>query len=221
MTSNLGLVCPEPRVKRLLSLTAGLLLFGFSLALLVSAELGLDPWDVFHQGLAETLDLRLGVAVVGTSIAVLLFWIPLRQLPGIGTLANALAVGVVFEASIAILPEVSSMVARFALLFAAIGLNAIGTGLYIGAGLGPGPRDGLMTGLAAKGLPLRVVRTGIELTVLIVGFLLGGTVGIGTVLFAITIGPLVHVTLPWLTIGTDDDVDKRQTGGSQNKTVEP
>lgn len=202
MRTNLGLVCPQPRIRRLLSLGAGLILFGFSLALLVSADLGLDPWDVFHQGLAETLSLRLGVAVVGTSLFVLMLWIPLRQPPGIGTLANALLVGVIFEASIAILPDVSSLLGRFGLLFAAVGLNAIGTGLYIGAGLGPGPRDGLMTGLAARGLPLRVVRTGIEITVLVIGWLLGGSVGIGTLVYAFGIGPLVHVTLPFFTIPT-------------------
>lgn len=221
MTSNLGLVCPQPRLLRLASLTVGLVLFGFSLALLVSAELGLDPWDVFHQGLAETLGLRLGVAVVGTSLLVLLLWIPLRQPPGIGTLANAVAVGVVFEASIAILPDASSLITRFGLLIGAIVLNAIGTGLYIGAGLGPGPRDGLMTGLAAKGLPLRVVRTGIEVTVLVVGWLLGGTVGIGTVLFAVTIGPLVHITLPLLTIRGDEAPEDTRPDETSGHTVEP
>ncbi len=221
MTSNLGLVCPQPRLKRLVFLTVGLVLFGFSLALLVSAELGLDPWDVFHQGLAETLGLRLGVAVVGTSLLVLLLWIPLRQPPGIGTLANAVAVGVVFEASIAVLPEVSSLVARSGLLVGAILLNAVGTGLYIGAGLGPGPRDGLMTGLAARGLPLRVVRTGIEVTVLVIGWLLGGTVGIGTVLFAVTIGPLVHITLPLLTIGSDESPGDPLQDETSGHTVEP
>ncbi|MEM9654971.1 MAG: hypothetical protein AAGA65_22965 [Actinomycetota bacterium] len=172
---------------------------------MVAAELGLDPWDVFHQGLAETLGLRLGVAVVGTSLVVLLLWVPLRQPPGIGTLANAVAVGVVFEASIAVLPVVERLAPRLGLLAAAVVLNAIGTGLYIGAGLGPGPRDGLMTGLAARGLPLRVVRTGIEVAVLVVGWLLGGTVGIGTVVYALGIGPLVHITLPLFTIPTAED----------------
>lgn len=205
MTPNLGLVCPQPRLRRLLSLSVGLVLFGFSLALMVAAELGLDPWDVFHQGLAETLGLRLGVAVVGTSLVVLLLWVPLRQPPGIGTLANAVAVGVVFEASIAVLPVVERLAPRLGLLAAAVVLNAIGTGLYIGAGLGPGPRDGLMTGLAARGLPLRVVRTGIEVAVLVVGWLLGGTVGIGTVVYALGIGPLVHITLPLFTIPTAED----------------
>lgn len=208
MTSNRGptsgvpvdLVCPEPRTARLVSLSVGLVLFGFSLALLVSAGLGLDPWDVFHQGVAETFGLRLGGVVIGTSLVVLLLWIPLRQPPGIGTLANAVAVGAVYEASIAVLPDVDGLGPRFGLLVAAIVLNAIGTGLYIGAGLGPGPRDGLMTGLAARGLPLRVVRTGIEVTVLVVGWLLGGTVGIGTVLYAVAIGPLVQITLPRMTI---------------------
>ena len=152
---------------------------------------------------------------------VLLLWIPLRQPPGIGTLANAVAVGVTFEASIAILPEVSGLPARFGVLAGAIVLNAIGTSLYIGAGLGPGPRDGLMTGLAAKGLPLRVARTGIEVTVLAVGWLLGGSVGIGTVVFALTIGPLVHITLPLLTIDTGGaQTDQPPTEGTQRRSVD-
>lgn len=189
--------------------------------MLVSAELGLDPWDVFHQGLAETIDQRLGFVVVGTSLFVLLLWIPLRQRPGIGTLANAVVVGLVFEASIAVLPEVSSMAGRLLMLVSAIVLNAIGTGLYIGAGLGPGPRDGLMTGLAARGLPLRLVRTGIEVTVLAIGWLLGGTVGIGTVLFAVSIGPLVHITLPFFTIGPAVGDAEPVIGPTTDPVVEP
>lgn len=175
-------------------------MFGFSLALLVTANLGLDPWDVFHQGVARTLDQRLGVVVVATSVAVLFLWLPLKQRPGVGTIANAIVVGVVFEASIALLPDVLAIPSRIAILVAAICLNAIATGLYVGAGLGPGPRDGLMTGLAARGWTLRRVRTGIEASVLAVGWLLGGSVGVGTVLFAFAIGPLVHVTLPFFTI---------------------
>lgn len=185
---------------RLLALTVGLVLFGFSLALLVVADLGLDPWDVFHQGLARTLDQRLGLVVIATSLVVLALWVPLRERPGIGTIANAVMVGAVFEASISVLPEVDGLVSRVGLLVAGILLNALATGLYVGAGLGPGPRDGLMTGLAARGMSIRLVRTGIEVTVLIIGWLLGGSVGVGTVLFALAIGPLVQVALRFLTI---------------------
>lgn len=200
MSGNRRELCPRPFLRRLMSLSVGLVVFGFSLALLVAADLGLDPWDVFHQGVARTVDQRLGVVVVVTSIVILLLWIPLRQRAGIGTVANALVVGAVFEASIAVLPEVQAIGPRVAMLFGGIGLNALATGLYVGAGLGPGPRDGLMTGLAARNWSLGRVRTGIEATVLAVGWLLGGTVGIGTVFFAFAIGPLVHITLPLLTI---------------------
>ncbi len=172
----------------------------------MTADLGLDPWDVFHQGLARTLDIRLGIAVVGTSFAVLLLWVPIRQRPGIGTVLNAILVGVVFEATIAVLPESASIGARWVLLVAAIVLNAIATGLYVGAGLGPGPRDGLMTGIAARGHPLRVVRTSIEVTVLVAGWLLGGSVGIGTLAYALGIGPLVHIALPYFTIQSNEVV---------------
>ncbi len=193
-------LCPEPCLRRFVSLIIGLVVFGFSLALLVAADLGLDPWDVLHQGIARSLGVRLGGVVVLTSLFVLVAWIPLRQRPGLGTVLNALLIGVVFEAAIAMLPELESLTARATGLVAAIGLNAVATGLYIGAGLGPGPRDGLMTGLAAKGWPIRRVRTLIELTVLGVGWALGGTVGVGTVVFAAAIGPLVHVVLPIFTI---------------------
>lgn len=191
---------PAPRVHRLAQLTTGLVLFGISLAMMVSADLGLDPWDVLHQGLARTFDLRLGAVVIAASLVVLLLWLPLRERPGLGTLMNAVLVGLVFEAAIAVLGELGSATARWMMLSAAIGLNAVATSMYVGAGLGPGPRDGLMTGLAARGYPVRRVRTGIEVTVLGAGWLLGGTVGLGTVLFAVLIGPLIHVTLPRFTI---------------------
>jgi len=178
------------------TLLVGLVLFGISLALLVTAGLGLDPWDVFHQGVSRTIDVRLGAVVVVTSLAVMLLWIPLGLRIGLGTLFNAVVVGVVFEAAIGVLPEVSGVVARSATLVLAIVGNAAATGLYIGAGLGPGPRDGLMTGLAARGWTIRRVRTAIEVTVLAIGWLLGGDVGVGTVLFAVAIGPLVHIMLP-------------------------
>jgi len=195
-------VLPSPRLRRLIQLLFGLVLFGVSLAMLVSADLGLDPWDVLHQGIARTSGIRLGVVVVATSLTVLTLWLPLKQRPGIGTISNAVLVGVVFEATIALLAEPSSLIWRWILLAAAITLNAIGTGLYVGAGLGPGPRDGLMTGIAGRGYPIRRVRTGIEVAVLAAGWLLGGSVGLGTVAFALAIGPLVHITLPLFTIAT-------------------
>jgi uncharacterized membrane protein YczE len=172
--------------------------------MLVTAELGLDPWDVFHQGLARTFDVRLGPVVVLTSVAVLMLWIPLRERPGLGTVLNAVLVGLIFEGAIivvdAVLGDVGSTAARWAILASAIALNAIATGMYVGAGLGPGPRDGLMTGLARRGHSIRLVRTSIEVTVLGIGWLLGGRVGVGTVVFAVSIGPLVHLALPIFTI---------------------
>jgi uncharacterized membrane protein YczE len=184
---------------RLIQLIGGLLLFGGSLALLVRSRLGLDPWDVFHQGLAIRSGIPIGTVTILVGAVVLLLWIPLGQRPGIGTIANVILVGLALDGTLAILPTQSDLGVRWAFLVAGIVLNGIATGAYIGAALGPGPRDGLMVGLAARRHSLRVVRTAIELTVLGIGWLLGGTVGIGTVLYAVTIGPIVHVTLPALT----------------------
>ena len=186
--------------RRLFNLYLGLVLFGVSCAMLVASGLGLGPWDVFHQGLSEQLGISLGWVVVGVGVAVLLLWIPLRQRPGLGTVSNAILVGLVIDATLTFLSQPGSMVARVGLMLAGVVINGIATGLYIGAGLGPGPRDGLMTGLAARGHSIRVVRTAIELTVLVVGWLLGGTVGVGTVLYALSIGPLTHLFLPRLTV---------------------
>ncbi len=186
--------------RRLCNLYAGLVLFGVSIAFFVQARLGLDPWDVLHQGISERTGVRIGTVAIVVGIVVLLLWIPLRQRPGLGTVSNVLLVGLTLDVVLLLLPEPGPMPLRFGFLVVAIVLNAVATGLYIGAGLGPGPRDGLMTGLAARGHSVRVVRTAIELMVLAVGWLLGGTVGVGTALFALTIGPLVHVLLPRLTI---------------------
>ena len=190
---------PAPRsglTARFVQLIAGLVLFGVSLALLVRSELGLDPWDVFHQGLSVATGLSIGACTIAAGVAVLLLWIPLRQRPGIGTVANVVLVGLTLDAVLLLIPPTADLGLRWAYLVAGIVLNGIATGAYIGAGLGPGPRDGLMVGLARDGRSLRVVRTAIEVSVLIVGWLLGGTVGIGTVLFALTIGPIVHRTVP-------------------------
>lgn len=178
-------------------LLVGLWLFGVSIALLVRAGLGLDPWDVLHQGVARQTGASIGTVVVVASLAVLALWIPLRQRPGTGTVANVLLVGVALDTTLMALPTPEHLGLRTGFLTAGILLNAVATGMYIGAGMGPGPRDGLMTGLAARGLSVRRARTSVELTVLLAGWLLGGTVGIGTVLYALTIGPLVHALLPY------------------------
>lgn len=182
---------------RVVQLFAGLTILGLALALIVEADLGLDPWNVFHQGVSERTGVGLGWVVIITGVVVLLGWVPLRQWPGFGTVANALVVGLAIEVALDALPTQSALGARIAFLAAGVLLNGLALGLYIGAGMGPGPRDGLMTGIAARGHSIRVVRTGIELTVLGAGFLLGGSVGVGTIVFALTTGPLVHLTLPW------------------------
>ncbi|HTN81460.1 MAG TPA: hypothetical protein VMK16_17450 [Acidimicrobiales bacterium] len=186
--------------RRFAQLYAGLVLFGVSVAFFVQARLGLDPWDVFHQGLAERTGIRIGTVAIVVGAIVLVLWIPLRQRPGLGTVSNVVLVGLTLDLALAVLPEAGPMALRVVFLLIAISMNAVATGLYIGAGLGPGPRDGLMTGLAMRGHSIRVVRTGIELGVLAVGWLLGGTVGVGTALFALSIGPLVHVLIPKLTV---------------------
>jgi uncharacterized membrane protein YczE len=184
------------------ALLLGLIGYGFSMAMMVRAELGLDPWDVFHQGLALRTPMTIGVASAVVGVAVLLAWIPLRNRPGIGTIANVIVIAVTVDVGMAILATPTSLALRIAMMVGAVVLNAISTVLYIGAGLGPGPRDGLMTGLAARGMSLRAVRTGIELTVLAAGVALGGTAGIGTLVYALAIGPLAHVFVPAFTIAT-------------------
>ena len=182
--------------RRLVQLFAGLVLYGISDSMLLLAGLGLDPWDVLHQGLARRTGVPTGTWAIIVGAAVLLLWIPLRQRPGIGTLCNVVLIGTVIDVVLAVVSPPHSLPARAAVMVSAVILNGVATGLYIGAGLGPGPRDGLMTGLAARGHSLRVVRTGIEAIVLLAGWLLGGTVGIGTVVYAACIGPLAHVFVP-------------------------
>ena len=175
------------------ALLLGLIGYGLSMAMMVRAELGLDPWDVFHQGLALRTPMTIGIASAVVGVAVLLAWIPLRNRPGVGTVANVIVIAVTVDAGLAILATPTSLPVRVAMMVGAVVLNAISTVLYIGAGLGPGPRDGLMTGLVVRtGLSVRLVRTTIEATVLTIGWLLGGTVGVGTVLYAFGIGPLVQ-----------------------------
>jgi len=187
--------------RRLFQLLIGLALYGASIAVMVRANLGLDPWDVFHQGLSNHSGISLGMMVNLVGVAVLLLWIPIRQRPGIGTVANVFLIGTFADISLWLIPPIHSLPLQVAMMVVAILLNGIATGAYIGAGLGPGPRDGLMTGLVKRtGGSVRVIRTVIEIAVLAAGWLLGGTVGIGTVLYAIAIGPIVHRMLPLFTI---------------------
>jgi uncharacterized membrane protein YczE len=181
---------------RLVQLYLGLVLYGVSASLLVLAGLGLDPWDVFHQGLSRTFGLAIGTWAILIGGVVLLLWIPLRQRPGIGTVSNVVLVGLTMNLVLGHVHAPHGLVARVACLVCGVFLNGVATGAYIGAGFGPGPRDGLMTGLAARGHSIRIVRTSIELSVLVTGWLLGGTVGVGTVLYALAIGPLAHVFVP-------------------------
>ncbi len=188
-------------IRRLLQLSIGLTLYGASMALMLRAALGLDPWDVFHQGVSGQVGLSIGMVVNLTGLVVLLLWIPLRQRPGIGTVANVVMIGTAMDLTLRILPPVEGLAFQVAALIASIVVNGFAGALYIGAGLGPGPRDGLMTGLARRtGWSLRLVRTGIEVSVLALGWALGGTVGVGTLLYAFGIGPLVQLFLPMVSI---------------------
>jgi uncharacterized membrane protein YczE len=193
-------IVPAPRLRRLAQLYAGIVLYGVSASMLLLAGLGVDPWDVLHQGLSRRLGLGVGTWVLIVGALVLLLWIPLRQRPGFGTVSNAIVVGLVVDAMLAIFSPVHGLALRLVVMFGGVILNGIATGAYIGAGLGPGPRDGLMTGLAARGHSIRVVRTCIEVTVLVTGWLLGGTVGLGTVVYALGIGPIAHISIPLLAI---------------------
>ncbi|WP_458687988.1 membrane protein YczE [Nocardia tengchongensis] len=186
-------------LRRLLALYVGLWLYGLSMAVMIRAALGLDPWDVFHQGVADHVPLSFGTVVAITGAAVLLAWIPLRQWPGLGTVSNVVVIGVSVDVGLWLLPELPGLPLRIGAMGAAVVLNAMATVLYIGAGMGPGPRDGLMTGLVRRtARPVWVVRTGLEATVLSVGWLLGGSVGIGTLVYAFGIGPLIQLMIPFV-----------------------
>ncbi|HWD69932.1 MAG TPA: hypothetical protein VG293_07030 [Solirubrobacteraceae bacterium] len=191
---------PQPRVERLARLYPGLILYGVSDGMLLLAGLGVDPWDVLQQGLSRRIGLGVGTWAIIVGFAVLLLWLPLRQRPGFGTASNVIVVGAVIDLVLALVPTPHGAVLRYLMMLAGVLLNGVATGAYIGAGLGPGPRDGLMTGLAERGLSIRVVRTCIELTVLAIGWLLGGSVGVGTVVYALGIGPLAHFFIPRLAI---------------------
>ena len=182
--------------RRLVHLYVGLALYGASSALLVRAGLGLEPWGVLHQGLAERTGISIGVVSIVVGAVVLLLWIPIRQRPGLGTVSNVFAVGIAMDGTLALVPEVHGLGAQIPAMAAGIVLNGVATGLYISARLGPGPRDGLMTGLnRLTGRSIRLVRTAIEVAVVVTGFLLGGSLGVGTVLYALAIGPLAQLFL--------------------------
>ena len=192
---------------RLLRLYAGLALYGAGIGLQIESRLGNDPWDVFHQGLAVRTGWSIGTWIIVVGAAVMVFWIPLRQRPGIGTISNIVLLGLFTDLTMWAVPTPDALVVRWVYLLSAVVFIAVATGMYIGAGLGPGPRDGLMTGLHRVGLSIRVARTLIELTVLVTGWLLGGTVGVGTVIFAVAIGPLTQFFMPLMRprpTGADD-----------------
>ena len=190
--------------RRLPQLYVGLVLYGVSLAMMVRAELGLAPWDVLHSGLAQYLPLSLGEVIVVMSFVVLLLWIPLREVPGLGTISNALVVGVAADLTLGLLVQPDAITLRAALLLLGVAGNALATALYIGSQFGRGPRDGLMTGLVRRtGWSLRLVRTGLEVAVVVLGLLLGGVLGLGTVLYALAIGPLTQLMLPVFTVDID------------------
>lgn len=202
----------------MIQLFLGLALYGISLGLMVRANFGLDPWDVFHQGLAQHTGLSLGMMVNLVGAAVLLLWIPIRQRPGIGTIANVFLIGTFADISLWLIPPIPSLSLNIAMLIFGVFLNGVATGAYIGAGLGPGPRDGLMTGLVKRtGGSVRVIRTSIEVAVLAAGWLLGGTVGLGTVIYAIAIGPIVHRMLPVFAIPDDRNVATSETVASADE----
>jgi uncharacterized membrane protein YczE len=184
-------------LRRLPQLVAGLALYGVSMGLMIRGGLGLDPWDVLHDALARRTGLTFGTVTAIVGALVLLCWVPLRQRPGVGTVANIVLVALAVDATLAVLGQADAMALRIGLMVGGVVLNGLATAAYIGVRLGPGPRDGLMTGLSARtGVSIRVVRTGIELTVLATGWLLGGTVGVGTVVYALAIGPLTQAFLP-------------------------
>ncbi|WP_019884757.1 membrane protein [Streptomyces purpureus] len=192
--------------RRLLQLYIGLAVYGVSSALLVRGGLGLEPWGVLHQGLAELTGLTIGVVSIIVGAIVLLLWVPIRQRPGLGTVSNVFVIGIAMDATLTLVPELDGLMPRIPLMVAGIVLNGVATGLYIAARFGPGPRDGLMTGLhRLTGRSIRLVRTAIEVAVVVTGFLLGGSLGVGTVLYALSIGPLAQFFLRVFAIPAQQD----------------
>jgi uncharacterized membrane protein YczE len=200
-------------VRRTTQLFAGLALYGIGMALMIESRLGLTSWDVFHQGLSKVTGLSFGLVVILLGVPILVLWIPLRQRPGFGTIANLVVIGFVVDGALAVIGDHAALWVRVGYLVGGILVIGIGTGLYIGAGMGPGPRDGLMTGIVARfpRLSIRLVRTALELTVLVLGWLLGGTVGFGTLAFALAIGPLAQLFIPMFTVGQLENCDHHDT----------
>ncbi|MEZ0114098.1 putative membrane protein YczE [Catenulispora sp. EB89] len=214
-----ALIPRDRRAHRMVQLQLGLILYGVSDGMILMSGLGANPWDVFHQGLAKHIGLQVGTTVILVGVAVMLFWIPLRQKPGFGTLSNVVVVGLAMDGAMAWMPSPHAWWLRWGEMLAGVVLNGVATGAYIGAGMGPGPRDGVMTGYAARGHSVRVVRTSMELTVLASGWLLGGTVGIGTAAYALLIGPLAHRFIPLLAIRTKDGAAERTTKPEKRRLV--
>jgi uncharacterized membrane protein YczE len=194
--------------RRVPPMLAGIVAIGVGIALEVRADLGLAPWDVFHQGLSEVTGISIGVVVILVGLVVLLAWFPLHQRAGIGTVTNTLTIGLIADGTLTLVPHVELLAVRGAMLAGALLCFGLGGGLYIGAGLGPGPRDGLMTAITARGFRLWKVRTTIECSALVAGFLLGGTVGPGTVVIALSLGPLTHVALRWFHLPVHADAEE-------------
>lgn len=200
--------------RRLVQLYVGLVLYGVSLGMMVRSDLGLAPWDVLHSGLIRYLPITLGQAVVLMSFVVLLLWIPLREMPGLGTISNAIVVGLAADATLWALDRPDGLVLRILLVVGGVALCGYAGAMYIGSQLGRGPRDGLMTGLSRRtGRSIRLVRTGIEVTVVLVGLALGGVLGLGTVLYALAIGPLTQAWLPGWTVALGSFPRPSSTGG--------
>lgn len=196
-------------VRRLSQLAVGLVLYGLTLALIIRAAVGNAPWDVLHQGIAKHTSLSIGQAVIVMSLVVLLLWIPIRELPGLGTIANSFLVGLSADFFLGVLDRPGALELQILMMLAGVTLNGLATALYIGSQLGPGPRDGLMTGLHRRtGVSIRVVRTGLEVSVVGIGFLLGGAVGIGTILYTLAIGPLVQLMLPYTIVALSPEPDQ-------------
>lgn len=206
--------------RRLIQLYVGLALYGASSAFLVRAGLGLEPWGVLHQGLAERTGLSIGVVAIIVGAAVLLLWIPMRQRPGLGTVSNVFAIGLAMDGTLGLVPEMHGLAARITVMVAGIVLNGVATGLYIAARFGPGPRDGLMTGLHRRtGRSIRVVRTAIEVAVVATGFVLGGSLGVGTVLYAVSIGPLAQLFLRAFAVPGADSADRTVAPAPESGTT--
>jgi len=190
--------------RRLPQLLVGLVLYGWSMAMLIRSGLGLDPWDVFHQGLANHLPITFGQVTILVGALVLLLWIPLRQRPGIGTVLNVFVIGLAADAGVGAMAAVSGLSGQIAMLLGGVVANGLAGALYVGARLGPGPRDGLWVALTKRtGHSIRVVRTVLEVTIVAIGWLLGGVVGVGTVVYALTIGPIVQFFMPWVEVRLD------------------